>query len=358
MAGIAIVAGTRPEIIKMAPVIRALKRGDFSFIHTGQHYDYNLSLRFIRELNLPKPDVTFVLSNDDPALQMGEMIAKLRKALRKLQPKIVAVEGDTNSVLAGGIAAIKSRIKLAHVEAGLRSYDWRMPEEHNRIAVDHISDLLFAPTKNSKKNLLEENVHGVIHVTGNTVIDAVIQNIPIAKRRSTIEIPSKDFVLVTLHRAENVDDGRKLKDLVGALIKVPMQIIFPIHPRTVRRLKQFKLYDKVKKASNIKLIPPVGYFDFLVLMQRCRFIITDSGGIQEEVTCPLIRKRVILLRKFTERPEAVEAGFVKVVGTVESRITDAIKRTMNSRERISSSSPFGDGHAGKRTARLLLSFRK
>ncbi len=358
MAGIAIVAGTRPEIIKMAPVIRALKRGDFSFIHTGQHYDYNLSLQFIKELNLPKPDVTFVLKNDEPALQMGEMIAKLHKIFGKIRPKIVAVEGDTNSVLAGGIAAIKSRIKLAHVEAGLRSYDWRMPEEHNRIAVDHISDLLFAPTKDSKKNLLNEDVHGVIHVTGNTVIDAVIQNMPIAKRRSRIEIPSKDFVLVTLHRAENVDDGRTLKDLVGALIKVPMQIIFPIHPRTVRRLKQFKLYDKVKKASNVKLIPPVGYFDFLVLMQRCKFIVTDSGGIQEEATCPLIRKRVILLRKFTERSEAVKAGFVKVVGTAESSITDAIKCTMNSRERISSSSPFGDGNAGKRTARLLLSFAK
>ncbi len=358
MAGIAIVAGTRPEIIKMAPVIRALKCGDFSFIHTGQHYDYNLSLQFIRELNLPKPDVTFVLKNDEPALQMGEMIAKLHKVLRKIQPKIVAVEGDTNSVLAGGIAAIKSRIKLAHVEAGLRSYDWRMPEEHNRIAVDHISDLLFAPTKDSKKNLLKENAHGIIHVTGNTVIDAVIQNIPIAKRRSTIEVPSKDFVLVTLHRAENVDDGRTLKDLISALIKVPMQIIFPIHPRTVRKLKQFKLYDKVRKADNIKLISPVGYFDFLVLMQRCRFIVTDSGGIQEEATCPLIRKRVILLRKFTERPEAVEAGFVKVVGIVESRITDAIKRTMSGRDRLSDSSPFGDGNAGKRTARLLLSFTK
>jgi len=356
MAGIAIVAGTRPEIIKMAPVIRALNRDDFSFIHTGQHYDYNLSLQFIKELNLPKPDVTFALRNADPTLQMGEMIAKLHKVLRKIQPKIVAVEGDTNSVLAGGIAAIKSRIKLAHVEAGLRSYDWRMPEEHNRIAVDHISDLLFAPTKDSKKNLLKENVHGIIHVTGNTVIDAVIQNIPLAKRRSTIEVPSKNFALVTLHRAENVDDGRTLKELVGVLTKVPMQIIFPIHPRTIRRLKQFKLYEKVKRASSIKLIAPVGYFDFLVLMQRCSFIVTDSGGIQEEATCPLIRKRVILLRKFTERPEAVEAGFVKVAGTVEEDITHAIEHTINSKKRPAFSAPFGDGNAGKRIAKLLQPF--
>jgi UDP-N-acetylglucosamine 2-epimerase (non-hydrolysing) len=284
---------------------------------------------------------------------MVEMITKLHKVLNRLKPKIVAVEGDTNSVLAAGIAAIKSKIKLAHVESGLRSYDWRMPEEHNRIAVDHLSDLLFAPTQHARKNLLKENVHGTIHVTGNTVIDAVIQNLPIAKRRSRIKVPQNDFVLVTLHRAENVDDRRTLENFVGALIKAPIQIIFPIHPRTINRLKQFKLYDKVRKADNIKLIPPVGYFDFLILMQKCSFIVTDSGGIQEEVTCPLIRKHVILLRRSTERPEAVEAGFVTVAGTDERKIMDAIKRTIKSRERLTTSSPFGNGNAGKRTARLL-----
>ena len=355
MADIALIVGTRPEIIKMSPVIRALKRDDFVFIHTGQHYDYNLSLQFIKDLDLPKPDVTFALTHSEPALQMGEMIIKLHNAMKKIRPRIVAVEGDTNSVLAGGISAIKNGIRLAHIEAGLRSYDWRMPEEHNRIAADHMSDLLFAPTELSKKNLLNERVHGDIHVTGNTIVDAVAQNIKIARSKSKIDIPSEDFILATLHRAENVDDEATLANLAYALMGCPMRVIFPIHPRTMKRLKQFRLYEKIKRAGNIALVPPVGYFDFLALMQKCRLIVTDSGGVQEEATCPLIRKRVVLVRKSTERPEAEKAGFVRIAGTDKHDITVAIDHAINNRQRLPSTSPFGDGRAGKRIAELLSS---
>jgi UDP-N-acetylglucosamine 2-epimerase (non-hydrolysing) len=355
MADIALIVGTRPEIIKMSPVIRALKRDDFVFIHTGQHYDYNLSLQFIKDLDLPKPDVTFALTHSEPALQMGEMIIKLHNAMKKIRPRIVAVEGDTNSILAGGISAIKNGIRLAHIEAGLRSYDWRMPEEHNRIAADHMSDLLFAPTELSKRNLLNERVHGDIHVTGNTIVDAVAQNIKIARSKSKIDIPSEDFILATLHRAENVDDEATLGNLAYALMKCPVRVVFPIHPRTMKRLKQFRLYEKIKRAGNIALVPPVGYFDFLALMQKCRLIVTDSGGIQEEATCPPIRKRVVLVRKSTERPEAEKAGFVRIAGTDKHDITVAIDHAINNRQRLPSTSPFGDSKAGERIVELLSS---
>jgi len=353
MAGIALIVGTRPEIIKMSPIIRALKRDDFVFIHTGQHYDYNLSLQFIRDLKLPEPDVTFALEHGDPALQMGEMIIKLHKELKKLAPRVVTVQGDTNSVLASSISAIKNVIRLAHVEAGLRSYDWRMPEEHNRIAADHLSDLLFAPTELSKKNLLAEKVHGDIHVTGNTIVDAVAQNVEIARSKSKIEIPSEEFILATLHRAENVDNEETLGNFIYALIKCHMHVIFPVHPRTMKRLKQFKLYSMIKQAGNIELFSPVGYFDFLALMQRCKAIVTDSGGIQEEATCPQIRKYVVLVRKSTERPEAEKAGFVKIAGTDKHDITVAIDHAINSNEKLPRLSPFGDGITGKRIAELL-----
>jgi UDP-N-acetylglucosamine 2-epimerase (non-hydrolysing) len=353
MADIALIVGTRPEIIKMSPVIRALKRDDFVFIHTGQHYDYNLSLQFIKDLDLPEPDVTFALTHSEPDLQMGEMIIKLHSALKKIRPRIVAVEGDTNSVLAGSISAIKNGIRLAHIEAGLRSYDWRMSEEHNRIAADHMSDILFAPTELSKKNLLDEKVHGDIHVTGNTIVDAVAQNIKIARSKSKVDIPSENFILTTLHRAENVDDEATLGNLTYSLIGCPMRVIFPIHPRTVKRLKQFRLYEKVRQAGNITLIPPVGYFDFLALMQQCALIVTDSGGIQEEATCPLIRKRVVLVRKSTERPEAEKAGFVRIAGTDNHDMTVMIDHAINNRLRLPSTSPFGDGAAGRKIAELL-----
>lgn len=355
MADIALIVGTRPEIIKMSPVIRALKRDDFAFIHTGQHYDYNLSLQFIKDLDLPEPDVTFALTHSEPDLQMGEMIIKLHDTLKKLAPKIVAVEGDTNSVLAGGISAIKNGIRLVHIEAGLRSYDWRMPEEHNRVAADHMSDILFAPTELSKKNLIDEKVHGDIHVTGNTIVDAVAQNVKIARTKSKVEIPSEDFILATLHRAENVDDEATLGNLAYALMRCPVRVIFPIHPRTVKRLKQFRLYEKIKRAGNVTLVPPVGYFDFLALMQKCRLVVTDSGGMQEEATCPLIRKRVVLVRKSTERPEAEKAGFVRIAGTDKHDITVAIDHALDSKEKLPRSTPFGDGRAGKRIAELLSS---
>jgi len=236
MVKLAIIIGTRPEIIKLSPIIRLAKKSSTDVIFTGQHYDYDMGLQFIEELNLRTPDYKLKLSNRNPAYQTAEMIQKLAKIFMNTNPDTVIVEGDTNTVLAASIASLKSKIPLSHVEAGLRSFDWRMPEEHNRIIADHASELLFAPTSISKHNLLNEKVHGKIFVTGNTVIDAIKHNIKLAEKKFTINYLDEDFVLLTLHRAENVDDKKTLINIIKALIESKEKIIFPIHPRTKKKI--------------------------------------------------------------------------------------------------------------------------
>ena len=245
----AIVMGTRPEIIKLSPVINQLGKSDTFVIFTGQHYDYNLSLQFIEELGISKPDYSMKLSKSNSALQIGEIIIKLSKILQKLKPDTVVVEGDTNTVLAASIASLKSGIPISHVEAGPRSFDWRMPEEHNRIQVDHISELLFAPSQHAKRNLLSEHVHGKIFVTGNTVIDAIQMYSDKASKKSNISIEVEDYILMTLHRAENVDDKKTLSSIVKAVMDSNQNVIFPVHPRTFQRLHEFGLYGKLTTLS-------------------------------------------------------------------------------------------------------------
>ena len=293
---VAVITGTRPEIIKLAPLIKALKKRERSVIFTGQHYDFNLGIRFFEELELPSPDHKLKISKESPAIQMGEIISKLQPVLSKINPDTVMVQGDTNTALAGAICANKMGIPINHVESGLRSFDWRMPEEHNRVEIDHIADLLFASTNESKKNLIDEKVHGKIFVTGNTAMDSVKQHMKLVEKKSS-NFNEKDFILVTTHRAENVDNREVISNIIYALIESSEKIIFPVHPRTLKRLHQFNLFTKVSNNDNIKLLSSVGYFDMLGLMKRCKFIVSDSGGIQEEATSPLIRKRYWSLEK-------------------------------------------------------------
>ncbi len=293
----AIVMGTRPEIIKLGPLIRKLGTKNNFVIFTGQHYDYEMGLRFIDQLGISRPDYSLKLSTTSPSLQTGEIISKLSKILQKTQPDTVIVQGDTNTVLASSIASIKSNIPVSHVESGLRSNDWRMPEEHNRIATDHISEILFAPTKISKTNLLNENVHGKIFITGNTAIDSINSYSSISKKKSQLDILIDNYVLLTLHRSENVDNKQTLTSIIKGMINSKADFIFPIHPRTLKRIKQFNLYNKIKNSENILLINSVGYFEMIELMKNCLFIVTDSGGIQEEATSPKIRKKFLLLEK-------------------------------------------------------------
>jgi UDP-N-acetylglucosamine 2-epimerase (non-hydrolysing) len=357
MKPILIVTGTRPEIIKMAPIIRALNKTKIPsiFVHCGQHYDYNMSQEFIENLQLPAPDYHFKVEASSPGAQTAEITSKMDKLLKKIEPSIVLVEGDTNSVLAAALAANKRAMTIGHVEAGLRSFDFRMPEEHNRRLTDHISDYLFAPTERAKANLERENVWGKIFLTGNTAIDAVIQHLPIAETKSKImeKISFETFALATAHRAENVDDPIVLKSLMEVFGKSPISIVYPMHPRTKKRLKENNLLSQMEKSKNLLLLPPVGYLDFLILMKNCKLIITDSGGIQEEATAPIIRKQVLVTRLSTERQEAVETGFAKVVGTNEKKVLGAIEEALKKKTDLPHNSPFGDGNAAEKIVHAL-----
>jgi UDP-N-acetylglucosamine 2-epimerase (non-hydrolysing) len=354
---VAIVVGTRPEIIKIAPIIRAFQNRslDFRLIHTGQHYDYELSKLFIQELELPVPDYSFRLRESKPAAQIGEMMIKLGRALRRIDPKLLIIQGDTNSMLASALTGVKLSLPLGHVEAGLRSYDWQMPEEHNRRMVDHVSDFLFAPTNFAKRNLENEKVHGKIFVTGNTVIDAVKQYMPVASKKSVImeKVKMEEYALVTFHRSENVDNPAVLGNIVRALTEMPIHAVFPVHPRTSKRLRQYKLLGKLSSSKSIQLLPPIGYFDFLMLMKNCKIILTDSGGLQEEATAPWIRKPVLVLKASTERPEAVESGFARVVGVEKRKILKELKKILEEPPKLPDTSPFGDGNAGVRIAEIV-----
>jgi len=353
-----IVLGTRPEIIKLSPIIRKLNKKNSTVIYTGQHYDFEMGMRFIDELGIRKPDFKIKLTKKsknqtETATQMSEIIGKLAGLLSQISTDTVIVQGDTNTVLAGAVASIKSGIPISHVESGLRSYDWRMPEEHNRIATDHISEFLFTPTTYTRKILQKEQVHGKIFVTGNTSIDAINDNVKKAQEKRSLDLPSSDFVLATIHRAENVDDNKTLKSIVKALIKSNEKIILPLHPRTQKNLKKFGLYDKVFSSKNLMLTKPLGYFDMIYLMKKCTFIISDSGGIQEEATSPKIRKKVLIIRKSTDRKEAVDSGYAELVGTNYERILNSIKKTSLNPEIKSHSNPYGVGNASKKTIDIL-----
>jgi len=353
MMKVAIIAGTRPEIIKLFPIIKLLKKRNRSVIFTGQHYDFDLGIRFFKELELPLPEYRLKISKEFPAVQIGEMVSKLQPILSDIKPDTVMVQGDTNTALAGAICALKMGIPINHVESGLRSFDWRMPEEHNRVEIDHISDLLFAATKDSKKKLIEEKVHGKIFVTGNTVMDSIKQNMKLVNKKSNLDIGKNDFVLFTMHRAENVDEQETVRNIISSLIESLENIVFPIHPRTLKRLHQFNLFSKISNNKNIRLVRSVGYFDMLRLMKNCKFIVSDSGGIQEEATSPLIRKKVLVIRKTTDRPEAVKSGFSQIVGTRKARILKAMKDTAKNPVLENIPSPYGKGKSGRMIVAII-----
>jgi len=360
---IVVVVGTRPEIIKMAPLVKELERRgvEFTFIHTGQHYDYEMSRVFIEELGLLKPHDSFMLESGDPASQIGEMMIKLEKSLEKdgrRRYRIMLIQGDTNTMLASGLTALKLGVKVGHVEAGLRSFDWRMPEEHNRRMIDHVSHYLFAPTEIAKRNLLEEHVWGEIFVTGNTVIDSVdmyFDKIKEVEDSVMQQVRFDRYALVTFHRAENVDNLNVLRDFIRILRKSSIPIIFPVHPRTRRRLQEYGLWSEIVEIEHLQVLPPQGYFEFLALMKNSTVIMTDSGGVQEEATHPKIRKPVLVLRNSTERPEAVIHGFAKVVGVNPVVVLTELEKILSNEIRLPEYSPFGDGKASIRITDITLS---
>lgn len=352
---VAIVLGTRPEIIKMAPVIRACQKEkvEFDIIHTGQHYSYELDKIFFEELELPSARFNLEVGSASHGKQTGLMLERIEAVLMQEKPDIVLVEGDTNSVLAGALAAAKLHIKVGHVEAGLRSYFRLMPEEINRVLADHISDILFAPTQSAKNILLGEGIEGKkIEVTGNTIVDAVLHHLELAKNKSLekFSLDKGSYGLITLHRAENVDSRERLQNILSGFEKIcehlGLPLAYPIHPRTKKMIEQFNL----KMPKGVKLMEPVGYLDFLHLQKHARVVLTDSGGVQEE-SC-ILQVPCITLRDNTERPETLEVGGNVLAGADPDKILSASKAMLDKDRNWRN--PFGDGRAGEKIVKRIL----
>ena len=353
---ICVTVGTRPGIIKMSPIIKELEKREIPFfiLHTGQHYSYEMDRKFFEDLGLPEAKHHLPVCRDGSlhGEQTAYMLAGIESVLLKEKPRLVLVCGDANTNLAGALAARKLQIEVGHVESGLRSNDWRMPEEHNRVIIDHISEYLFAPTKQAKENLIKDNVKGKIYVTGNPIVDALLEHIKIAKERTNIlsklNLNKNEFILVTLHREENVDFPETLinilrgLNLVGKEFDIPL--IFPMHPRTQKRIKKFNFINELANNSNIRIIKPVGYLDFLMLLNNAILVLTDSGGIQEE-SC-ILRILCITLRENTERPETVYVGSNIIAGTNPEKILESVQYSLKKERNWPN--PFGDGKAAKR----------
>ena len=358
---ICVVVGTRPGIVKFGPVIRALEEGKHRYFiaHTGQHYSYNMDKAFFEDLGLPEAKYRVDATRQARlhGAQTAEMLRGLEEIFIKEKPGIVIVGGDANTNLAGALAARKLGITLAHMEAGLRSRDWRMPEEHNRVIIDHISEYLFAPTEEAKNNLIKDSVEGRIFVVGNTIVDATLQHREIAKKKSkllkNIDLYGKKFFTLTIHREENVDSPKILFDIlegikeVAATYKVP--IIFPMHPRTRNRVEEFRFSDILKSIPNISVIEPLGYLDFLVLLSEAQLVFTDSGGVQEE--CCILKVPCVTLRDNTERPETVTVGSNVIAGTNSASIISCAEKMFGIARTWQN--PFGDGQTGRKIAEIL-----
>jgi UDP-N-acetylglucosamine 2-epimerase (non-hydrolysing) len=352
---ISVIVGTRPEIIKMAPIIRECQRSNLNYfiLHTGQHYSYNMDKIFFEQLELPEPIYNLDIRSGSHAEQSAKIILRMENILIKEQPNIVLVEGDTNTVLAAALTASKLHIKIGHVEAGLRSYDRSMPEEINRILTDHCSDYLFAPTKKSRQILLKEGIpQKNIFVTGNTIVDAVFQNIKLANKKVNIlhdlDLKKQEYFLITTHRQENVDDQKRFSGIVDGLKQVHKKynipIIYPIHPRSRKKLYDFKL-----NIDGITLINPLDFLSFLQLENNAKVVLTDSGGVQEE-TC-ILGTPCVTLRDNTERPETLDVGSNILSGTNPKKILKCISIMYDRHNKWKN--PFGSGKAGKQIIGIL-----
>jgi UDP-N-acetylglucosamine 2-epimerase (non-hydrolysing) len=352
---ISIIVGTRPEIIKMSPVILECEHcgSDYFILHSGQHYSYNMDKVFFEQLELPQPQYNLDVGSDSQAEQCSKILIGIEKILMKEKPSVVLVEGDTNTVLAGALAASKLHIKIGHIEAGLRSYDRKMPEEINRVLTDHCSDFLFVPTEKSRQILLQEGIsEEKIFITGNTIVDAVFQNIKLADKKVNIlddlGLKRYEYFLVTAHRQENVDNQKRFSDIIDGLKlihnKYNIPVVFPIHPHSQKKLLEFQL-----NYEGLDLIEPVDYLNFLQLEKNAKVVITDSGGVQEE-TC-ILGTPCVTIRENTERPETLDVGSNVLSGTNPTKILECVAQmSENNKKWIN---PFGSGKAGEEIIRIL-----
>lgn len=346
------IVGARPQFIKAAPVSRVWRQANAEIlVHTGQHYDDNMSAIFFRELDIPQPDYNLEIGSGSHGRQTGQMLMRIEEVLLSEKPAAVLVYGDTNSTLAGALAAVKLHIPVAHVEAGLRSFNRDMPEEHNRVLTDHCADLLFCPTQSAVDWLANEGVAKGVHRVGDVMYDAVLHNVEIARSSSTIlaelGLEPAGYLLATIHRPYNTDIPQRLQAILAAFVDIDSPIIFPVHPRTRRYISELTIDGLT--GSKVKMIEPVGYLDMLALEQNARLILTDSGGVQKEAY--FMGVPCVTLRPETEWVETVEAGWNLVVDADRERIVWAATG-----HRWPNESPqpvFGDGRAAEKIGRIL-----
>lgn len=351
------VVGARPNFMKAAPVMDALsKRGGVTqvLVHTGQHYDLNMSEVFFRQLGMPEPDFNLGVGSESHAVQTAQIMMRFEEVVLSERPDLVLVYGDVNSTVAAALVCTKLGIRLGHVEAGLRSFDRTMPEEINRLLTDQIADMLFTPSVDGNENLAREGVSSEkIHFVGNVMIDTLIRLLPEAKgsKLKAEGLENKSYALVTLHRPSNVDEREMLIKIMKTLeeISEDLPVIFPIHPRTRRRLSDLKLKTD---NLNLRLIQPVGYLEFLALQKSATVVITDSGGIQEETT--FLGVPCLTVRENTERPVTVEAGTNVLVGQDMKRLKREVYKILDGKAKKGSVPPLWDGKASERIAEVVL----
>ncbi|MFC2947716.1 non-hydrolyzing UDP-N-acetylglucosamine 2-epimerase [Virgibacillus sediminis] len=346
------IAGTRPQLVKVAAVSRELRKHFTEvLVNTGQHYDYNMAGVFFEELQIPKPDYDLGVGSMSHGRQTGNMIIKVEEVVEKEQPDAIVVYGDTNSTLAGALVASKLHIPVVHIEAGLRSANKEMPEEINRVMTDHVSEILFAPTDRAVENLKKENITNGVHLIGDVMYDAVLYNMRLAEESHSLsdyQLTSKSYILATIHRAENTDDRERMNAIVNAFLELDSKLFLPLHPRTRKKLESFGLMEKLKGASNVILSEPISYLEMLLMEKHAAAIVTDSGGVQKEAY--FAKVPCFTLRNETEWVETVETGWNQLVNPLQDNLVERIYsfQLKEYRENL-----YGDGNAGKRITLLI-----
>lgn len=349
------VIGARPQFIKASMLSKAIKSNskiEEVIVHTGQHYDDNMSAVFFKQLNLPKPDYYLGVGSGSHGKQTAKMLVELENVMTSVNPDIVLVYGDTNSTLAGSLAASKLHIPVAHVESGLRSFNKKMPEEINRLVTDHLSDWLFCPSQAATENLRSEGIAKGVYLTGDIMYDSVLYFKDHALQQSTIlkdlSLSQKGYYLATIHRAENTDKPERLTSILKAFQQLNTDVVLPLHPRTKRKIDHYKLTELIS-SPHIKIVDPLKYFDMLTIASQANVILTDSGGLQKEAY--MLQVPCITLRDETEWVETVQSGWNHLTGADTQQITDTVKTIQTPNE-----CPllFGDGKAAQKINEILI----
>jgi UDP-GlcNAc3NAcA epimerase len=343
------IVGARPEFIQAMPISRALlPHHNEILVHTGQHYDYQMSQTFFDELAIRPPDYNLEVGSSSHAKQIAIILIRLEEILLKENPDFVIVRGDTNSTLAGALAASQLSIPVVHIEAGERSFNRKMPEEINRVVTDCLANLHFCVSEKAINHLAAEGIHNSVYLVGDVMLDALMQILPIARRKSDIlarlNVQPENYVLLTIHRATNTDSVETLKQILNTVNEIPERIIFPVHPRTRKIISTLNF----QFAKNISLIEPVGYYDMLILEENARLIATDSGGVQREAY--FLKKPCLTIRNETEWEATVETGWNKLVGTGSTLIKQG---WVDFNIPIEHPAIFGDGHASQKIVAIL-----